>query len=109
MPTKENAAGSTQDFETASDSCRIGSNSETLLDESIEWLRVRGVAATGYLAHGNTLEEIVAHAKRLAVDLIVVGLYPRPSGGRWWSGPDRQSLAERVNCAVFIAVDDTKR
>jgi nucleotide-binding universal stress UspA family protein len=80
-----------------------------LLDESIEWLRVRGVAATGYLAHGNTLEEIVAHAKRLAVDLIVVGLYPRSSGGRWWSGPDRQSLAERVNCAVFIARDDTKR
>jgi len=79
-----------------------------LLDESIEWLRVRGVAATGYLAHGNTLEEIVAHAKRLAVDLIVVGLYPKSSGGRWWSGPDRQSLAERVNCAVFIARDDTK-
>src|ERR1700730_17343831 len=49
-----------------------------LLDESIEWLRVRGVAATGSLADGNTLEEIVAHAKLLAVDLIVVGLYPRP-------------------------------
>jgi nucleotide-binding universal stress UspA family protein len=76
-----------------------------LLDESIEWLRVRGVAATGYLTHGNTLEEIVAHSKRLAVDLIVVGFYPRCSGGRWWSGPERQSLAERVDCAVFIAVD----
>jgi nucleotide-binding universal stress UspA family protein len=80
-----------------------------LLDESIEWLRAQGVAATGYLTHGNTLDEIVSHAKRLAVDLIVVGLYPKSSGGRWWSGPDRQSLAERVNCAVFIAVDDTKR
>jgi nucleotide-binding universal stress UspA family protein len=74
-----------------------------LLDESIEWLRVRGVSGKGYLTHGNTL------AKRLAVDLIVVGLYPRASGGRWWSGPDRQSLAERVNCAVFIARDDTKQ
>ena len=45
----------------------------------------------------------------LPVDLIVVGIYPKAAGGRWWSGPDRQSLAERVNCAVFIAVDDTKR
>jgi len=79
-----------------------------LLDDSIEKLQARGVDTTGHLAHGNTLDEIVAHAKRLAVDLIVVGLYPRSSGGRWWSGPDRQSLAERVNCAVFIARDETK-
>ena len=95
----------------AGHACMIDREGEyrKLLDESIEWLRVRGVSGKGYLTHGNTLEEIVAYAKRLAVDLIVVGLYPRASGGRWWSGPDRQSLAERVNCAVLIAVDDAKR
>jgi nucleotide-binding universal stress UspA family protein len=94
----------------AGHACMIDREGEyrKLLDDSIEKLRGRGVAATGHLAHGNTLDQIVAHAKRLAVDLIVVGLYPRPAGGRWWSGPDRQSLAERVNCAVFIAVDDAK-
>lgn len=94
----------------AGHACMIDREGEyrKLLDDSIEKLRARGVAATGSLAHGNTLDQIVAHAKRLAVDLIVVGLYPRSSGGRWWSGPDRQSLAERVNCAVFIAVDDAK-
>ncbi len=79
-----------------------------LLDKSVAWLRNRGVAAQGYLAKGNTLEQIVAHAKRLGVDLIVVANYPRPTGGRWWSGPERQSLAERVNCAIFIAVDSEK-
>ena len=95
----------------AGHACMIDREGEyrKLLDDSIEKLRERGVAATGHLAHGNTLDQIVAHAKRLAVDLIVVGLYPRPAGGRWWSGPDRQSLAERVNCAVLIAVDDAKR
>ena len=95
----------------AGHACMIDREGEyrKLLDDSIEKLRARGVAATGHLAHGNTLDQIVAHAKRLAVDLIVVGLYPRPAGGRWWSGPDRQSLAERVNCAVLIAVDDAKR
>ena len=81
---------------------------QRLLDESVAWLKARGVTATGHLVHGNTIDRIVGEAKRLAVDLIVVGLYPRPSGGRWWSGPDRQSLADRVKCAVFIAVDDTK-
>jgi nucleotide-binding universal stress UspA family protein len=79
-----------------------------LLEKSIEWLRDRGVSAQGYLVKGNTLEQIVNHAKRLAVDLIVVGNYPRPTGGRWWSGSERQSLAERVNCAIFIAIDAVK-
>jgi nucleotide-binding universal stress UspA family protein len=86
----------------------IDADYRELLDKSVEWLRSRGVAAQGYLVKGNTLEQIVAHAKRLAADLIVVGHYPRPTGGRWWSGPERQSLAERVNCAVFIAVDSDK-
>jgi len=76
-----------------------------LLDESLEWLKARGVVAEGYLAAGNTLDQIAAHAKRLTVDLIVLGHYPRPAGGFWWSGPQqRASLAERVGCCVFVAV-----
>jgi nucleotide-binding universal stress UspA family protein len=76
-----------------------------LLDESIEWLKSRGVAAEGYLASGNTTEQIIAFSRRLAVDLIVLGHYPRPSGGFWWGNPNRTSLAERANCCVFVAVD----
>ncbi len=75
-----------------------------LLDEAIVWLQTRGVFAQGHLTRGNTLDQIVGHAKKLAVDLIVVGHYPRTSGGRWWSGPEQKSLAEQVNCSVFIAV-----
>jgi nucleotide-binding universal stress UspA family protein len=75
-----------------------------LLDESIEWLKTRGVSAEGYLASGNTIEQIVAFARRLAIDLIVLGHYPQPSGGFWW-GPQRVSLAERANCCVFVAVN----
>jgi len=76
-----------------------------LLDESIEWLKARGVAADGYLASGNTIDQIVAFSKRLAIDLIVLGHYPQPSGGFWWSGPQKVSLAERVGCCVFVAVN----
>ena len=76
-----------------------------LLDESIEWLKARGVSSEGYLASGNTIEQIVAFSRRLAVDLIVLSHYPQPSGGFWWGSPQRVSLAERANCCVFVAVN----
>jgi nucleotide-binding universal stress UspA family protein len=76
-----------------------------LLDESIAWLKVRGVSADGYLANGNTTDQIVAFARRLGVDLIVLGHYPQPSGGFWWGSPQRVSLAERAHCCVFVAVN----
>jgi len=76
-----------------------------LLDQSLEWLKQRGVEADGFLASGNILDQIVAHAKRLTIDLIVLGHYPQPKGGFWWSSaPQRGSLTERVGCCVFVAV-----
>lgn len=79
----------------------------TLLDESVQWLKARGVSAEGYLASGNTIEQIIAFSRRLAVDLIVLGHYPQPSGGFWWGSPQRASLAERANCCVFVAVSES--
>jgi nucleotide-binding universal stress UspA family protein len=76
-----------------------------LLDESIEWLKLRGVSAEGFLASGNIIEQICAFSRRLGVDLIVLGHYPRPSGALWWGSPQRVSLAERANCCVFVAVN----
>jgi nucleotide-binding universal stress UspA family protein len=76
------------------------------LEECIELLKARGVEAKGYLAKGNTIDAIVSYSNRLSTDLIVVGHYPKASGGRWWSGSERASLAERVNCCVFIAVNE---
>jgi len=76
-----------------------------LLDESIDWLKARGVQAEGYLASGNIIEQIVAFSRRLGIDLIVLGHYPQPSGGFWWGSPQRVSLAERANCCVFVAVN----
>jgi len=78
-----------------------------LLDESIDWLKARGVSAEGYLAKGNTIERIAAFTQRLSIDLIVLGHYPQPTGGFWWGGSNRVSLAERTKCCVFIAVNAT--
>jgi nucleotide-binding universal stress UspA family protein len=75
-----------------------------LLDESIAWLKARGVGAHGYLTTGDHIDQIIAFSKKLAADLIVVGHYPQPRGGFWWSGAKRASLAERSRCCVFVAV-----
>ena len=77
-----------------------------LLNESIDWLKTRGVHAEGYLASGNIIEQIIAFRRRLAIDLIVLGHYPQPTGGFWWSNPHRSALAERANCCVLVAVAD---
>jgi nucleotide-binding universal stress UspA family protein len=88
--------------------CLIDYESErrASLDDCIALLRSRGVQAEGFLAHGNTIDEIAAYAKQLSIDLIVVGHYPKSTGGRWWSGPERGSLAERVSCNVLIAIGE---
>lgn len=76
------------------------------MQHCVDWLKSKGIQAEGHLAHGNTIDEIVAHARRLAIDLIVIGHYPRPGGGRWWSGKDRAALTDRINCSIFIAVGE---
>jgi nucleotide-binding universal stress UspA family protein len=93
----------------AGHACILGdtfSHHERMLAESVEWLRARGIAAQSHITQGNTVDQIVAFTKRLGIDLIVLGHYPRPSGGFWWGGSHRGSLAERAHCCVFVAVDN---
>jgi nucleotide-binding universal stress UspA family protein len=79
-----------------------------LLDESVAWLTSKGVSTEGFLSGGNTLDQITAHAKRLEIDLVVLGYYPQPSGGFWWSKGSRSTLAERVNCCILVASETNK-
>jgi len=77
-----------------------------MLADCIVRLKARGVEAEGFLATGNIVEQILAHAQRLKIDLIVLGYYPKP-GGYWWAGPQRRlTLAERAKCCILVAVDD---
>jgi nucleotide-binding universal stress UspA family protein len=78
---------------------------QTLLSDAVTRLRARGISTEGYVERGATIDVIVAYAKRLAIELVVVGHYPQPSRGRWWSGTDRAALADRIDCSVFIAVE----
>ena len=75
------------------------------LDESLGWLKSHGIEADGHITSGNAIDQILLYSKKLAVDLIVLGHYPQPSGGFWWSNQHRVSLAERANCCVLVAMD----
>lgn len=79
-----------------------------LMDESVQWLQSRGVSAEGFLTSGNTLDEISTHANRLEIDLIVLGHYPQPAGGFWWTKGSRSTLAERVDCCILMAIEPGK-
>jgi nucleotide-binding universal stress UspA family protein len=76
-----------------------------LLSESVDWLKTRGLSADGHLTSGDYLDQIIAYSSRLNVDLIVLGHYPRPTGGSWWSASKRATLADRVKCCIFVAVN----
>jgi nucleotide-binding universal stress UspA family protein len=76
-----------------------------LLDDSVEWLKSRGVKAEGHLTTGETIDRILEYSGKLAIDLIVLGYYPKPSGGFWWSGSQKTTLAERARCCILVAVD----
>src|ERR1700677_4610658 len=41
-----------------------------MLDESVEWLKARGLAAEGHLTGGNTVDRILEYAEKLQIDLI---------------------------------------
>jgi nucleotide-binding universal stress UspA family protein len=93
----------------AGQACIVDEAAQTrkLQSESIAWLKARGVDAEGFLTSGDYLDQIVAFSSRLNVDLIVLGHYPRPTGGSWWSASKRASLADRVKCCIFVAVNAT--
>lgn len=76
-----------------------------MLDESVEILRARGLKAEGHLTSGDTIERILEYSSKLAIDLIVLGYYPKPSGGFWWSSSQKTTLAERARCCILVAVD----
>lgn len=91
----------------AGHACIVGEDHgfRKMLDESVDWLKARGLAAEGYLTSGNSVDRILEYSNKLAIDLIVLGHYPRPSGGFWWSSSQRATLAERARCCIFVAVD----
>jgi nucleotide-binding universal stress UspA family protein len=78
---------------------------QSVLDEGIRTLRDRGFNATGHLAVGEPVEEVVRLAKSLGVDLIVVGHNQNSSfAARWWKGSVGATLLDQAPCSILVAL-----
>jgi len=76
---------------------------QALLDEGVQWLKDRGVHATGSLEYGSASDLISAVAERIGADLIVLGHKRRTRLARWWSESEESSLLDRITCSVLVA------
>lgn len=76
---------------------------QTLLDEGVQWLRERGVAAQGSVEYGRAIDCIPAIAKEVGADLIVLAHKHRSRMARWWTESDEETLLERVSCSILVA------
>lgn len=76
-----------------------------VLREGVERLRARGLTATGHLAFGQAVDQIPKVASALGVDLIVVGYRPQSGMARWWSGPGKAELLDRVHCSILASIE----
>jgi nucleotide-binding universal stress UspA family protein len=80
-------------------------NIKEVLREGVERLRARGLTATGHVVFGNPMDQIPEVARRLGVDLIVIGHKPCGPIARWWSGPGNAQLLDRVDCSILVTID----
>ena len=75
-----------------------------ILREGVEWLKARHLDAQGQVVFGDPASHIVACARALAIDLIVVGHHRRGQLGRWWSEDGDAALLEIAPCSVLVAM-----
>ena len=82
---------------------------ERVLSEGVESLREAGVEATGHLAEGRPVEIIADYARRLEVDLIVLGHRHQSALARWWHGSVGASLLSMAPCSILVAIEAPKK
>jgi nucleotide-binding universal stress UspA family protein len=75
-----------------------------VLQEGVDKLAARGLVAHGHFAFGDPSEEISALARKLGVDLVVIGHRPRTGLARWWAGSGNTALLDRLNCSILVTV-----
>ncbi|MGH8370669.1 MAG: universal stress protein, partial [Gammaproteobacteria bacterium] len=79
---------------------------QAILDEGVEILKGFGLDASGYLMHGDPVDEIVRLVNDTNADLVVVGHRERSALARWWRTPVSMSLLDKLNCSVLIGRKD---
>lgn len=76
-----------------------------ILESGVQRLTDSGLRARGEVLTGDSVDEIVRHAKAIEADLIIVGHKHLDSwAARWWRGSVPKALIEHAHCSVLVAI-----
>jgi nucleotide-binding universal stress UspA family protein len=72
------------------------------LEEAVELLQARGVAATTHVACGKPSEQILRVADEVHADLIVLGAHAHSAVRRRLLGATADKIADHAECSVLV-------
>ena len=76
-----------------------------ILNDGLQQLLAAGFQASGDVLVGETVDELVRHAKKINADLIVLGhRHLEGWAARWWRGSVSKSLIENSPCSVLVVI-----
>ena len=76
---------------------------QAVLDEGVDRLRKRGIKAEGRIGYHDPVDEMVATAREIDADLIVVGHRRRGPFQSWWNKSMSKSLLSVAPCSVLVS------
>ena len=73
-----------------------------MLQQSLERIKTQGVAATAEVRRGDPAEVIVAEARKLDVDFIVMGTHGKAGMDAFWSGSVAPKVSDRTRLPLLL-------
>lgn len=77
--------------------------SNELFEDGLARAKELGLSVSGALVSGDPVIEIKTWAKKLSIDLVVVGHRRKTLLERWWSGPSHAFLSDHLDCSLLIS------
>ncbi len=77
-----------------------------LLDRGLDRLKALGFKPEARLVEGEPTATIVAVAREISADLVVVGHRTRHTLSRWWTGSGKDYLSDHIGCSLLIACNE---
>ncbi len=80
-------------------------NLQPLLDAAVQDLSARGVKVIAIVREGEPSEEIIAYARAISADMVVLGHTKKGIIARWLQGSVGNRLIGHLPCSLLIATD----
>lgn len=78
-------------------------NYQKILDQGVERARRIGLAPEARLETGHPVERIIAVAREIGADLVVVGHHKQGVMARWLQGSVTTALSDGLSCSLLVA------